>query len=117
MLNVNNDAANPIGLGKGYAVIVYDANGKVAAAMNYGLPLNAAQGDGTLQTIPTATGADTTLVDAGNHAGLVFTGGNAKASAVWDTVSTTTPNYVVSTTSNGGVAELTSAASVGSPGR
>jgi uncharacterized protein YjiK len=117
MLNVNNDAANPIGLGKGDAVIVYDANGNVAAAMNYGTPINAAQGDGTTKTIPTATGADASLVAASNHAGAVFVGGNAKASAVWDTVSSATPNYVEAVVGvNGGIAEPGQAASIGSPG-
>lgn len=118
MLNVNNDAANPIGLGKGDAVIVYDANGNVAAAMNYGTPLAAAQGDGTTISIPTASGANASLVAAGNHAGAVFVGGNAKASAVWDTVSTTTPNYVEAVVNVlGGKSEPSSTASVGSPGQ
>jgi uncharacterized protein YjiK len=120
MLNVNNDAANPIGLGKGDAVIVYDANGNVAAAMNYGTPINAAQGDGTTVAIPTALGADTTLVKAGNHAGAVFTtNAGAKVSAVWDTVSSTTaPNYIAAVVNSlGGKAEPSSASSIGSPGQ
>jgi uncharacterized protein YjiK len=118
MLNVNNDAANPIGLGKGDAVIVYDANGNVAAAMNYGAPLAAAQGDGTTKAIPTALGADAGLVAAGNHAGAVFVGGNAKVSAVWDTVSTTAPNYVEAVVGvHGGIAEPLKPASIGSPGQ
>lgn len=118
MLDVNNDAGNLIGLGKGDAVIVYDANGNVAAAMNYGTPIAATQGDGTTVAIPTATGADASLVAAGNHAGAVFVGGNAKASAVWDTASTTTPNYVEAVVGvRGGIAEPTSAKSVGSPGQ
>nr|WP_318289987.1 SdiA-regulated domain-containing protein [Paraburkholderia sp. BL8N3] len=118
MLNVNNDAANPIGLGKGDAVIVYDANGNVAAAMNYGTPIDAAQGDGTTNAIPTASGADASLVAAGNHAGAVFAGGNAKVSAVWDTVSTRTPNYVEAVVGvHGGIAEPLKPASIGSPGR
>jgi uncharacterized protein YjiK/methionine-rich copper-binding protein CopC len=118
MLDVNNDPANLIGLGKGDAVIVYDANGNVAAAMNYGTAIAATQGDGTTVAIPTATGADATLVAAGNHAGAVFVGGNAKASAVWDTVSTTTPNYVEAAVGvHGGIAEPLSAKSVGSPGQ
>ncbi len=118
MLNVNNDAANPIGLGKGDAVIVYDANGNVAAAMNYGTPIAAAQGDGTTKAIPTASGADASLVAAGNHAGAIFTGGNAKASAVWDTVSTTTPNYVEAVVGvRGGIPEPLKPASIGSPGQ
>jgi uncharacterized protein YjiK/methionine-rich copper-binding protein CopC len=118
MLNVNNDATNPIGLGKGDAVIVYDANGNVAAAMNYGTPISAAQGDGTTKAIPTAAGANASLVAAGNHAGAVFVGGNAKVSAVWDTVSTTTPNYVEAVVGvHGGKAEPLKSASIGSPGQ
>jgi uncharacterized protein YjiK len=118
MLNVNNDAANPIGLGKGDAVIVYDANGNVVAAMNYGTPISATQGDGTLKAIPTATGADGSLAGAGNHAGAIFASGNAKASAVWDTVSTSAPNYVLAVvTVNGGISEPSKPASIGSPGQ
>ncbi|NML46784.1 nuclease [Ramlibacter sp. G-1-2-2] len=118
MLNANNDPANPIGLGKGDAVIVYDANGKVVASMNYGATINATQGDGTLVAVPTAKGADATLVAASNHAGAVFAGGNAKASAVWDTVSTSTPNYVLAVVGvNGGKSEPSKAVSIGSPGQ
>lgn len=118
MLNINNDAANPIGLGKGDAVIIYDANGNVVAAMNYGTPISAAQGDGTLKTIPTATGADASLASAGNHAGAIFVGGNAKVSAVWDTVSTSAPNYVLAVVGmNGGISEPSKPASIGSPGQ
>jgi len=118
MLNIAGDPANLIGLGKGDAVIVYDANGNVAAAMNYGAALNATQGDGTLKPIPTATGLNAALVAASNHAGAVFTGGNAKASAVWDTVSTTTPNYVLAVVGvNGGKSEPAKPASIGSPGQ
>ncbi|WP_233828817.1 SdiA-regulated domain-containing protein [Paraburkholderia sp. ZP32-5] len=118
MLDINNDASNPIGLGKGDAVIVYDANGNVAAAMNYGTPIAATQGDGTTVAIPTALGTDASLVAAGNHAGAVFVGGNAKASAVWDTVSpTTAPNYIEAVVGAlNGIAEPTSSKSVGSPG-
>jgi len=118
MLNINNDAANPIGLGKGDAVILYDANGNVVGAMNYGTPISATQGDGTLKAIPTATGADASLVSAGNHAGAVFVGGDAKVSAVWDTVSTSAPNYVRALVGvNGGISEPSKPASIGSPGQ
>jgi uncharacterized protein YjiK/methionine-rich copper-binding protein CopC len=118
MLNVNNDAANPIGLGKGDAVIVYDANGNVVGAVNYGPAISATQGDGTLKAISTLTGANAALVTASNHAGAVFTGGSATKSAVWDTVSTITPNYVAAAVGvNGGFAEPSSASSIGSPGQ
>lgn len=118
MLNVNNDAANPIGLGKGDAVILYDANGNVAAALNYGTPVNATQGDGTTKVVPTATGANASVVNgATGHSGSVFNG-SATASAVWDGVSTTTPNYVAAVVGvNGGKSEPGSASSVGSPGQ
>jgi uncharacterized protein YjiK len=116
MLDVNNDAANPIGLGKADAVIVYDANGNVAAAMNYGAPFDATQGDGTLKAIPTATGADPAAIAVGNHAGAIFVVPNAKGSAVWDTVSTSAPNYVLADVANGAITEPSHPASVGSPG-
>ncbi|HSD37444.1 MAG TPA: SdiA-regulated domain-containing protein [Rhodocyclaceae bacterium] len=118
ILNVNNDAANPIGLGKGDAVILYDANGNVAAALNYGAAISATQGDGTLKAIPTATGASAALVSAGNHAGAIFVGGSATKSAVWDTVSTATPNYVAAAVGTaGGKSQPGSASSIGSPGQ
>ncbi|GGP28129.1 SdiA-regulated domain-containing protein [Silvimonas amylolytica] len=119
MWNVNQDPANLIGLGKGDAVIVYDANGNVVAAVNYGAALSATQGDGTLKAIPTVTGADPALVAASNHAGAVFsTGGNAKYSAVWDTLSTSSPNYVAAAVGvHGGFAEPLKSTSVGSPGQ
>jgi uncharacterized protein YjiK/methionine-rich copper-binding protein CopC len=118
MLNVNNDAGNPIGLGKGDAVVVYDANGNVAAAMNYGTTINAAQGDGTTVAIPTASGLNATLVAAGNHAGAAISGGSAKVSAVWDTLSTSAPNYVDAVVGVlGGKQEPSNSGSIGSPGQ
>jgi uncharacterized protein YjiK len=113
MLNVNNDAANPIGLGSGDAVIVYDANGSVVASMNYGLtPLNATDGSGNLIAIPTASG-----VTIAGHAGASV-GGNAKASAAWNGVSTTAPQYVSAVVGTlGGFAQPSVAAAVGSPGQ
>ncbi|GGP22313.1 SdiA-regulated domain-containing protein [Silvimonas iriomotensis] len=117
MWNVNQDPANLIGLGKGDAVIVYDANGNVVAAVNYGAPISATQGDGTLKAIPTVAGANATLVAASNHAGAVFTGGTAKVSAVWDTVSISSPNYVAAV--NGSLnafQEPGDSGSIGSPG-
>jgi hypothetical protein len=117
-LNVNNDAANPIGLGKGDAVILYDANGNVAASLNYGTPVNATQGDGTTKAVATALGANASVVNgATGHAGAVFNG-SATASAVWDGVSTAKPNYVVAVVGvNGGKSQAASASSIGSPGQ
>jgi uncharacterized protein YjiK/methionine-rich copper-binding protein CopC len=101
MLNVNNDAGNPIGLGKGDSVVLYDANGNVVGSVNYGAPFPATQGDGTTVSIPTVAGANAALVSASNHAGAVFTGGAASKSATWDGVSTTSPNYISATGSPG----------------
>jgi uncharacterized protein YjiK len=118
MLNVNNDAGNPIGLGKGDAVVVYDANGNVAAKLNYGTPINATQGDGTTVAIPTASGANATVVAATGHAGVVFNGAQT-VSAVWDGGSTVTPNYVAAAVgdTHGSFIEPGSPSSIGSPGQ
>lgn len=98
--------------------MVYDANGNVAAAMNYGTTIHAAQGDGTTVAIPTALGLDATPVAAGNHAGAAMSGASAKVSAVWDTLSTSTPNYVDAMVGvPGGKSEPDKAASIGSPGQ
>jgi hypothetical protein len=87
--------------------------------MNYGPEINAAQGDGTTKAIPPALGADSTLVAESNHAGAVFTtNGNAKVSAVWDTVSTAAPNYIAAAlTVPGCIHEPSKPASIGSPGQ
>jgi uncharacterized protein YjiK/methionine-rich copper-binding protein CopC len=126
MENMNNDAANLIGLGGGDAVVVYDASGKVAAALNYGPALSVTQGDGSIVTIPSVPGSDPTLIPAGNHAGSVFPGTGTKAtdghSAVWVPASgTANPTYQSATVGDtiGSYAEPadTSGASVGSPGK
>ena len=118
MLNVNNDPNNLIGLGKADAVIVYDANGNVAAFMNYGVALQATQGDGTLAPIPTALGADADLVAEENHSGAIFANGSKTKSAVWDTVSDPKqPKYIAAMVGElNGFAEPKNPKSIGSPG-
>ena len=120
MLNVNNDPTNLIGLGKADAVIVYDANGNVAAFMNYGVALQATQGDGKLIDIPTALGADPDLVAEENHSGAIFSlNGHKSKSAVWDTTSDPKqPKYVAAMVGElNGFAEPENPKSIGSPGR
>lgn len=126
MENLNNDPANLIGLGGGDAVIVYDASGKVAAALNYGPALSVAQDDGSTVTIPSVPGSDPTLIPAGNHAGSVFPGTGTKAtdghSAVWvPTSGTTNPIYQSAAVGDSidSYAEPADASggSVGSPGK
>ncbi|WNC94453.1 Ig-like domain-containing protein [Paraburkholderia sp. FT54] len=126
MENMNNDPANLIGLGGGDAVIVYDASGKVAAALNYGPALSVAQGDGSTVTIPSVPGSDPTLIKAANHAGSVFPGTGTKAtdghSAVWvPTSGTANPIYqsaaVGDTISSYAEPGDASGGSVGSPGK
>ena len=118
MENMNNDPANLIGLGGGDAVIVYDASGNVAASFNYGEPLTVNEGSGQTVTVPSANGGDPTLLAGGNHAGAIFVGGSASASAVWDGVSTVDPKYQAAAVGVlGGYAEPGDSASIGSPGK
>jgi len=124
-VNLAGDLTNPIGLGGGDAVIVYDASGNVVTAANYGgTDLNPVQGNGSTVDIPPLNGGDPTLLAAGNHAGSVFPGTGTKAtdghSAVWDGQSVTNPHYVSATVGDtlGSYAEPadSSGGSVGSPG-
>ncbi|MBP0437084.1 DUF4214 domain-containing protein [Tianweitania sediminis] len=99
------------GLGKSDAVVLFDQNGYVATAFNYGAAtVNASDGSaiGTSDTVGS--------FKAEQHAGAAF-GGNAKASAVWDGVSWNDPAYQVAIVgSAGGYAQAGDASSVGSPG-
>jgi hypothetical protein len=126
MENMNNDPANLIGLGGGDAVVVYDASGKVAAALNYGPALSVSQSDGSTVTIPSVPGSDPTLISAGHHAGSVFPGTGTGAtdghSAVWvPTSGTTNPIYqsaaVGDTINSYAEPADASGGSVGSPGK
>lgn len=115
MLNVNNDAANPIGLGKGDAVIVYDANGNVASAFNFGPPLETSTGSGAFVSVPTSTGVS--AID--QHAGKSV-GGSATASAVWSGATNAgvpVPAYIPAVVGGVVIAQPGDPASVGSPGQ
>lgn len=110
---VSTVGAGP-GLGKGDAVVLFDANGQVAAYMNYGATAPTAS-DGS--TIPSATRADNQALSAEQHAGLAVGGSSATVSAVWNDSSTSSPAYqgaVVGTL--GGFAQPSNAANIGSPG-
>jgi len=101
------------GLGKEDAVVLFDAQGNVAAAFNYDLtPVTASDGT-VITTSPAARGA--AFVD-GAHAGAAY-GAGASASAVWDGLSTTQPTYVGATFGQGGsFAQAGDSAAIGSPG-
>ena len=101
------------GLGKGDAIVLFDAVGKVAASFSYGTsPVTAS--DGTIVR-PANAAPGVTPVYA-EHAGFVF-GGSATSSAVWDGASTSAPAYRAAVAGvAGGFAQPASAGSVGSPG-
>lgn len=104
------------GLGKGDAVVVFDAQGYVASAFNYGATALTAS-DGS--TLSTANASADTRFSASQHAGTAFNGGTAAdaKSAVWDGLSVTTPTYTVAVAgSNGAYAQTGAATSIGSPG-
>lgn len=77
------------GLGKQDAVVIFDAKGYVASAFNYDLsPVQASDGS-LIETAASGTGI--TFMDD-QHAGAAY-GGGAKASVVWDGLSTETPTW------------------------
>lgn len=95
------------GLGKGDAIVVFNADGFTATAFNYGAStVNTSDGQ---EIAPQPGGGD-------KHAGEIVAGGSSKGSAVWDGVSTETPVYVaVDTTAASSVVQADNA-SKGSPG-
>ncbi len=119
--NLSNSVATAIpsngtgpGLGKGDAVVLFDANGQVAAYMNYGTTALIAS-DGT--PIPSATRADNQTISSSQHAGPAVGATGNGVSAVWNDLSTSTPAYqgaVVGTL--GGFAQPGNSANIGSPG-
>jgi hypothetical protein len=104
------------GLGKGDAVVVFDANGQVAAAMNYGATVLTAS-DGS--AIAPATRSDGKAITGSNHAGsAVGATGNDKKSAVWDGVSPSSPAYKTAVAGElNAYAQTADAKSIGSPGQ
>ncbi|QMV75451.1 ExeM/NucH family extracellular endonuclease [Comamonas piscis] len=106
------------GLGKADAVLVYDNNGYVAAAMNYGIA-NLAATDGS--TVAPAKNSNGTTALADSHAGAAVrnagtTVGNG-VSAVWDGKSTTEPRYTAAAVGAlDGFAQPAKPANIGSPG-
>lgn len=106
------------GLGKGDAVLVYDANGYLAAAMNYGSKALTAT-DGS--TVAPAKNPSGTAVSTSDHAGAAVrnagtTVGNG-VSAVWDGKSTAEPRYTAAAVGVlDGFAQPSNGANIGSPG-
>lgn len=100
------------GLGKGDGVVILDANGQVATAINYS---GAAFTNGSTAVAPmykTGGGA----VTGSEHAGVAF-GGTATTSAVWDGLSTTNPTYKAAVAGQlGAFAQAGTPANIGSPG-
>lgn len=103
------------GLGKGDAVVLFDASGKVAAALNYGAAGITAS-DGTV--IGTAAASAGVTYAPAAHAGLAYAGPAAATSAVWDGLSTSAPAYKAGEVGvRGGVAQTSDATAIGSPGQ
>ncbi|KRC18259.1 ExeM/NucH family extracellular endonuclease [Acidovorax sp. Root217] len=102
------------GLGGDDAVVVFDATGSVAAAINYkatGTSVTAS--DGTVVQPLVKTGGGNS---AGGHTGVAV-GGAAGTSAVWDGVSTTNPQYKPAVAGqDGAFAQTGTPANIGSPG-
>ena len=102
------------GLGKGDAVVLFDAAGKVAASVYFGSKVVTAS-DGTVLVQVAPSPGVTVAYD--QHAGAAF-GGSEKSSAVWDGVSTSAPTYRTAKVGEaGGFAQPAAAAAIGSPGQ
>lgn len=100
------------GLGKADGVVIYDQNGNVATAFNYGTA--AFDADGT--SIATSAISNGT-VKASSHAGVAFGGSKDGYSAVWDQTSTVDPRYTYAKADAlGGYAQTADANAIGSPG-
>ena len=101
------------GLGKGDAVIVYDAQGQVVAALNYGTK--------PVQGVAPALNSAGQPPSASAHAGPALAPAGTAAgdgvSAVWDGASTSAPRYTAARVGElGAFAQPGAAAHVGSPG-
>jgi predicted extracellular nuclease/methionine-rich copper-binding protein CopC len=107
-------AVGGAGLGGDDAVVVFDATGSVAAAINYkatGTSVTAS--DGTVIQPLVKTGGGNS---AGGHTGVAV-GGAAGTSAVWDGISTVTPQYKAAVAGqDGAFAQTGTPANIGSPG-
>ena len=103
------------GLGKGDAVLLSDANGYLAAAMNYGAAeLTATDGSKVAPSRNTA-GAGVT---ATAHAGPAFGGTGDGVSVVWDGQSTSDVRYTAAKLGElDSIAQPAAPANIGSPGR
>lgn len=100
------------GLGKGDGVVIYDQNGNVATAFNYGAV--AFDADGT--SIATSAISSGTF-KAASHSGTAFGAAKDGYSAVWDQTSTNDPHYTFAKAGTlGGYAQAADANSIGSPG-
>jgi hypothetical protein len=101
------------GLGKNDAVVLFNGDGNVVSAMNYGTS-NITASDGTVITPALQSDGSVSL---GDHAGEAF-GGGEKASAVWDGLSTSSPRYTHAEVGTlGAYAQASDSNSIGSPGK
>lgn len=111
----NAIASNGSGLGSGDAVTVFDSQGRVVTALSYKAGTsNITASDGTV--ISPYGRADGNAVVSG-HAGSSAGGSDAKASLVWDGVSTSIPIYTYAVAGTlGAYSQATPANGTGSPG-
>ncbi|MEG0919920.1 MAG: ExeM/NucH family extracellular endonuclease [Comamonas sp.] len=103
------------GLGKGDAVLVSDANGYFVVGMNYGAATLTATDGSQVAPSRNPAGAAVTGVD---HVGIVFGGGAAGVSAVWDGKSTSDVRYTAARLGElDAFAQPAKPANIGSPGQ
>jgi alkaline phosphatase/2',3'-cyclic-nucleotide 2'-phosphodiesterase (5'-nucleotidase family) len=107
-------AAGGAGLGKDDAVVLFDANGKVVASLNYSDTAITAS-DGTL--VAPVTRDDGHAVPDNQHAGVAMGAANETVSAVWDGHSTEHPEYTYAVAGELGAVVQSSGHGTGSPGQ
>lgn len=101
------------GFSTGDGVTVFDSQGRAVATFNY-MTSSFTTSDG--QSIAPSTRSDSAAVVSG-HSGVAMGATDAKAAAVWDGVSTSSPTYKYATAGAfGAYSQATSANGTGSPG-
>lgn len=104
---------NGPGLGKGDAVVIFNAEGQVATSVNYGAATLTAS-DGTV--ISPTLASEGITPNWGEHTGSSY-GGHARSSMVWDGLSTSAPTFRVAVDGElGGFAQVGDLDTIGSPG-
>lgn len=107
------------GMGKGDAVVLFDATGQFVTGMNYGMdPLLILDSNGSaVDTLAPAKDASGNIPTDTLHAGVAFGGATDGTSVVWDGVSTADPRYEAAVIGVDGAFSPDGNVSIASPGK